>query len=357
MTIRVGVLGFGVIGKRAAWAIGLQPDMELEGVGARRSSSSLRVAEARGTRVFCAGAPCDGSLESAGIRVAGNFADLLAASDVIIDCGSRGTAAHRKPIYEFSQTRVVYCGGERAEVVGPTFVTSVNFQKLRGSAAVKVGSCNTVAASRVLRVFQREYGLQGADLSIVRCGSDPDKASRGPVGDFEVEPGPSHHADDLRTLFIEAEFHTRAVTVGAITVMSFLLALRRGGNPTAGDVVARLRATPRIELESGSEVTTLAAFRHRAREAGRPRGDRPEVTVWADSVTCRGNSTYLTAAVHMEAVTIPELVDAVRVVHDTKMSAAASALRTDSALRIARDPEVYVGAYGSNTSPLDARSA
>ncbi|KCZ96009.1 glyceraldehyde-3-phosphate dehydrogenase, partial [Hyphomonas oceanitis SCH89] len=53
-SIRVAVNGYGVIGKRVADAVTLQDDMQLAGIADTAADWRLRVANARGYRVFAA---------------------------------------------------------------------------------------------------------------------------------------------------------------------------------------------------------------------------------------------------------------------------------------------------------------
>ncbi|MEM4829587.1 MAG: glyceraldehyde-3-phosphate dehydrogenase, partial [Zestosphaera sp.] len=52
MKVRVGVNGYGTIGKRVAWAISLQPDMELVGVVKTKPNWETLSAVKRGLRIY-----------------------------------------------------------------------------------------------------------------------------------------------------------------------------------------------------------------------------------------------------------------------------------------------------------------
>jgi glyceraldehyde-3-phosphate dehydrogenase (NAD(P)) len=49
------------------------------------------------------------------------------------------------------------------------------------------------------------------------------------------------------------------------------------------------------------------------RDLGRPRADMWEVAVWEDSMAVDNGEIFLTYQVHNEAITIPENIDAIRV--------------------------------------------
>ena len=52
MTIKVGLVGYGTIGRRVADAIALQKDMELVGVTAHSYSYKTEVAKTKGLKIF-----------------------------------------------------------------------------------------------------------------------------------------------------------------------------------------------------------------------------------------------------------------------------------------------------------------
>jgi hypothetical protein len=74
---RVGVNGYGVIGKRVADAVKLQPDMDLVGVADVGYDYRIRIAVERGYPIFASAAEKRAEMEAAGIPVAGTLDDLL----------------------------------------------------------------------------------------------------------------------------------------------------------------------------------------------------------------------------------------------------------------------------------------
>src|ERR1700761_3342830 len=97
-TIRVGVVGYGTIGKRIADAIVAQPDMRLAGVSIRNPNPSVLSAVWSDVRLYAEAEYVAGILE-AGLPLAGHFPDLLRAVDVIVDCTQRGEGKRRIPEY------------------------------------------------------------------------------------------------------------------------------------------------------------------------------------------------------------------------------------------------------------------
>lgn len=103
--VRVGVNGYGVIGKRAADAVAQQDDMTLMGVADVVSDYRLRMAVERAYPIFAALPEHRPELEAAGIPVAATCDDLLRQVDVVVDCTPKGVGAKNKARYEAAQVK------------------------------------------------------------------------------------------------------------------------------------------------------------------------------------------------------------------------------------------------------------
>jgi glyceraldehyde-3-phosphate dehydrogenase (NAD(P)) len=79
------------------------------------------------------------------------------------------------------------------------------------------------------------------------------------------------------------------------------------------EVLDGLHCQPRIRLAAGTAgFPDTAHVQEYDRDLGRPRGDRPEVLVWEETVEIVGRRLYLTADVSPDAAPIPDIIDAVR---------------------------------------------
>ena len=76
-TVRVGVNGYGVIGKRVAHAVTLQPDMSLDGVSDVVTDWRAHMAGQKGFRLFGATDQHVTAMRDAGLEVSGTLDDLL----------------------------------------------------------------------------------------------------------------------------------------------------------------------------------------------------------------------------------------------------------------------------------------
>ena len=77
MTVRVGINGYGTIGKRVACAVKAQDDMEIVGVTKTRPSYEARLAEMEKFPLYTASEDQISSFEKEGIATKGSLKDLL----------------------------------------------------------------------------------------------------------------------------------------------------------------------------------------------------------------------------------------------------------------------------------------
>jgi glyceraldehyde-3-phosphate dehydrogenase (NAD(P)) len=91
--VRVAVNGYGVIGKRVADAVRLQPDMELIGVADVVSDYRVKAAVVLGLPIYASLPEKVDEMKAAGIPMAGTLDDLLAQVDVVVDATPKGIGA------------------------------------------------------------------------------------------------------------------------------------------------------------------------------------------------------------------------------------------------------------------------
>ncbi|MEM0373593.1 MAG: glyceraldehyde-3-phosphate dehydrogenase, partial [Sulfolobales archaeon] len=108
--IKVGINGYGTIGKRVADAIKLQPDMKLVGVTKLTPNYEAIIATRKGIRIYV---PQDSvkKFEENGINVAGTIDDLLSNVDIIVDATPNGVGAQYKPKYQSMNKNAIFQGG------------------------------------------------------------------------------------------------------------------------------------------------------------------------------------------------------------------------------------------------------
>ncbi|MEZ0319003.1 MAG: type II glyceraldehyde-3-phosphate dehydrogenase [Pyrobaculum sp.] len=316
--IRVGVVGYGTIGKRIADAVALQDDMKVAGVLKVTPDYEAKVAAMRGFPVYTLPDRVE-KFRKMGIDPAGTIEDLIKASDVVIDASPEDVGRENKEKHYVKYNKpVVFQGGEEADVAEASFNALANYEEARGKRFVRVVSCNTTGITRVLTaLLLNGVGVKKARIFIARRGADPKEYKKGPINDVVPNPAtvPSHHGPDVQTVLKNVDIVTMAVAV-PVTIMHMHMAYIELDGQYSKDLVEEAYAkTPRIFLaEVGAGFQSLAQVIEYARDLGRPRSDFPEVALIRDSITLRGNELYLMYGVHQESIVVPENVDAVRAI-------------------------------------------
>src|SRR5690625_1660942 len=109
--IRVAVNGYGVIGKRVADAVRLQPDMELVGVADITGDYRIQSATLADIPIYSAEPDASRTMLEQGIHLEGELSDLLKSVDVIVDCTPAGMGAHHLQRYREHGVKAILQGG------------------------------------------------------------------------------------------------------------------------------------------------------------------------------------------------------------------------------------------------------
>ena len=125
--VKVGINGYGVIGKRIADAILLQDDMELVGVTARTPDYRLFSANKKGIKVFGVDPEACNRLMNSGVKCNGDFNHFIKRVDVVIDATPAGIGKENKVKYDTAKVKSIFQGGEEHELTGFSFVSEVRF--------------------------------------------------------------------------------------------------------------------------------------------------------------------------------------------------------------------------------------
>ncbi|WP_297090689.1 phosphorylating glyceraldehyde-3-phosphate dehydrogenase [Thermococcus sp.] len=311
MKVRVGVNGYGTIGKRVAHAVTKQDDMELIGVTKTKPDFEAYRAKKLGIPVYAASDEFLPRFEKAGFEVAGTLGDLLEKVDVIIDATPGGMGARNRVLYEKAGVKAIFQGGEKASVAEVSFVAQADYEKALGKDYVRVVSCNTTGLTRTLSAIQ-EY-IDYVYAVMIRRAADPNDTRRGPVN--AIKPSvtvPSHHGPDVQTVIpINIETSAFVVPTTLMHVHSVMVELKKP--LTEKDVIDIFENTTRVllfEKEKGFESTAqLIEF---ARDLHREWNNLYEIAVWKESISVRGDRLFYIQAVHQESDVVPENIDAIR---------------------------------------------
>lgn len=338
--IRVGVNGYGVIGKRIADAVAAQEDMELAGVADVVSDWRIKVAVKNGLKIFASTEGAGRSMKEAGIPLKGTLADLLREVDVIADATPKGIAAENLKAYQAAGIKSIFQGGERHELTGHSFVAQANYETALGRDCTRVVSCNTTSIVRTLGALRNAGLLKKARGVLIRRATDPWESDHSGIMNTVVpkERIPSHQGPDAQTVISDLDVVTIAVSAAHTTshLHSWCVELTREASKQ--EVLDAFRGAPRIAFLKRSEgIVALNSTVEMMSDLGRSRGDMWEVGLWEDGLTVQGREVFYNYQVYNQAIVIPETVDAIRALTGLEKSGAASITKTDESLGLSRD--------------------
>lgn len=335
--IKVAVVGYGVIGRRVAETIRLQPDMRLAGVA--DVAADWRVAQViqAGTPLFAASAEGRQAMETAGLAVAGTLAELVEVSDVIVDCTPKRHGAANAELYRRIGRAFIVQGGEKHEVAGHSFVAEASYAGAVGRGATRVVSCNTTSIVRTLGALKRAGLLAKARGTLLRRTTDPWESHLGGIVNTLVPEAqlPSHQGPDARSVDPDLDVVTIAIQVPETLghLHAWNVELTRAASKE--EVLAAFAGSSRIlPVDSRTGLSALNAIKEWMTDEGRPHANLYEVALWSDLLTVEGRELFYTYMVDNQAIVIPETIDAIRALGGREPDPAASIALTDRTLGI-----------------------
>src|SRR5438093_795698 len=105
MPPKIGINGYGTIGKRVADAVAAQDDMRLAGVAKTKPDFEAKLAVRKGYAVYAANKDALAKFEKAGIKAAGILDDLVREVDLVVDCTPEDSGY--KPLYEKAGVKAI----------------------------------------------------------------------------------------------------------------------------------------------------------------------------------------------------------------------------------------------------------
>ncbi|MEM2109398.1 MAG: type II glyceraldehyde-3-phosphate dehydrogenase [Candidatus Odinarchaeota archaeon] len=311
--VNVGIAGYGTIGKRVAEAVMKSDDMKLVGITKTSPDYSAYLAKNKGIKVYAHSQEDIANFEKAGFKVEGTVKDLLSKIDIIVDTAPGKKGAENKQLYEAAGVKMIFQGGEKANIAEVSFNAQANYDKAWGKKIVRVVSCNTTGLSRVLNALHSKIGVKQAKVVLIRRTCDP-KELKGLVNAIQPEMKmPSHHGPDLNTVIPDVKIESLAVVVPSTLMHLHTLMVEFKKETTREELIDLMKNTRRLILVKGEHgLTSTNTIIELARDLGRPRYDLPEVVMWEDTINVKEGWGYLVYAVHQEAIVQPENIDAIR---------------------------------------------
>ncbi|MFH1642271.1 MAG: type II glyceraldehyde-3-phosphate dehydrogenase [Nanoarchaeota archaeon] len=309
--IRVGIVGYGTIGKRIADAVRLQDDMELTGVTAR--SYNYRMIAGQIKKIPMYRLPDSEDLN--GLKITGDFDDLIKDSDILIDCTSKkGGAENKDKYYIPNKIKAIYQGGEKPGVADVSFTAQCNYDKAIGKNHIRVVSCNTTGLCRTLNAVKQKYGIDAVHATMIRRGADPWDIRHGPINAIvPVLELPSHHGPDVQTVMPDMPIFTTAISVSSTLMHLHTVTVDCQETPDVNEVLKLFENTTRVRVvDNASMVRSTAEIMEFAKDLGRDRSDMPEIVIWKEAVGTTGNKLLYIQAIHQESDVVCENIDAIR---------------------------------------------
>ena len=338
--VRVTVNGYGVIGKRVADAVRLQPDMVLVGVSDVASDYRVKAAVEHKIDVYASLPGKVDEMKARGIPVAGTLDDLLLQTDVVVDCTPKGIAARNLERYRAAGIKSVFQGGEKHALTGHSFVAQANYESTLGRDTTRVVSCNTTGTVRTLGALQKAGLLKRARGVLIRRATDPWESDHGGIMNTMVpEPHiPSHQGPDAQTVLPDLDVITIAAKAAHTQTHNHYWTVELTREASRQEVLDVFRATPRVAfIRTSDGIVALNSTIELMKDLGRPRGDMWEVALWEDILTVRGTEAYYTYQVYNEAIVVPETIDAIRALSGIVTDGRESMRITDKAMGIKKE--------------------
>jgi glyceraldehyde-3-phosphate dehydrogenase (NAD(P)) len=281
--IKVGINGYGTIGKRVAEAVTHQDDMEIVGIVKTKPTYEIRGALDAGFPVFASTKAKIPFFEEKGVKVSGVTEDLVDISDVIIDCTPGKLGVNNMAMYQKYSTKAIWQGGEKHAPIGVSFNALTNYSSAINQDYVRVVSCNTTGLARTLYPLLNKYGIDNIQAVMVRRSGDPKDSDRGPMNSIEpVLTVPSHHGPDVQTVIEGINIQTMAVKVPTTIMHVHCIIAELDNEPDVNEILSIWESTPRVNLlegflhKDGNKIRNLpgtAEIMELARDALSTRGD------------------------------------------------------------------------------------
>lgn len=334
MTVKVGINGYGTVGKRVADAVSMQDDMELVGVAKRSPTYEAEMAVEKGYPFYASSDKYIEKFDEKDIPVEGMLDDLLKRADIIID-GTPKKSGY-KSRYEDAGVKAIWQGGEDHELTGLSFNSMANYEEALGADYLRVVSCNTTGLLRTLYPIHRDHGMKDCQAVMIRRGADPWDTSRGPINSINpVLNIPSHHGPDVQSVVSDINIETTAVKVPTTIMHLHSVIMDLEEDVSTDEILSLWEKTPRIKFFNAEQgVESTAKVMEYARDRSNPRGDLNEIAVWDDAVKVEDGKLYYYQAIHQESDIVPENIDAIRAMTGLEEDKMKSIQKTNEAMGI-----------------------
>jgi glyceraldehyde-3-phosphate dehydrogenase (NAD(P)) len=307
--VKVFLNGYGTIGRRVAYA--LANDKEIEFLGVGKYSIDDRAKEARDLdlNIFV---PEDKMQEfkAAGFMVKGSIVDALKACDLVIDASKDGMGYENKVKYYLPLGKpAIFQGGEdrygEYSVADMIHNSRVNYEKAYGKQYVIQGSCNVTGLGRIMQPLIEHYSssIVRFDATLIRRWADlEDKKEVKDSVEWDRDP---HHQKDVADFITTHALYVDVYKVPSRMMHLHQLYVRFKDNAPSKDAILSI-----FDKEWGVVVLNnakgTADIRKKALELGFPFGDTCMVHIHADVLKTQGDTLKIVYSDDQTGIVAPE---------------------------------------------------
>lgn len=333
--VKVGINGYGTIGKRVAAAVSMQDDMEVVGVTKTRPTFEAQTALNKGFDLYVPETSVQ-AFKDAGMPVKGIINDLYKAADIIVDCTPGNVGETYKAEYEAAGVKAIFQGGEEHSLTGISFNSTANYDESWGAQFSRVVSCNTTGLLRTLNPIDKRIKIKNVYATLVRRAADPGDGKNGPINGLEPSVKlPTHHGPDVKSIMPWLNINTMAIKASTTLMHLHTVVVELEKESSTEEILEIMGDSSRVRLiKSSSGIKGPAEIMELGKELGRDRSDMYEIVVWRDGVKVVGNMLYYYQAVHQESDVVPENVDCIRSMCKLEEDACRSITKTNKTLGI-----------------------
>lgn len=335
--IRVGINGYGVIGRRVCDAVQSQKDMRLIGIADVAADIRVHMALRQTVSLYASSEEAYEQMKKSQIPVSGAINKLLEQVDVIVDCTPKGKGAENVALYRAHKVKFILQGGESHETTGHSFVAESSYEQTLGRECTRVVSCNTTSVVRTLTALKKVGLLKSARGVLLRRATDPWKSDQKGIMNTLVpeEKIPSHQGPDAQMVDPNLDVVTMAVMVPETLGHLHYWIIKLNRPSTREEILDAFRKSPRIALVRAADgLGSLNTIKELMLDLKRPHGNLYEVALWENLVEVRGDELYYAYMVDNQAIVIPETIDAIRALDGRNRSASDSIRQTNDSLGI-----------------------